>query len=311
MTAFILRRMMWFLPNAIILTFILFSAVTVWLGSPASMMLGRDASPAAIADINARYGFDLPVWQQYLRWIGAAVTGDFGRSYASQQTVSSLILPAVPVTIELSIWAILLALLTSLGLNSIAVGRRVIGFLISGFSVVGITFPNFMIGAMLIYFFSVKLGWLPTTGWVPWQQGVTTHLTHLIMPVLTLFLYYFGSFSMIYRAEYRAVTEQLYVRVAQSKGLSPTRISFRHILPNAVLPVVTFIGISIGRLIGGAVVTETVFSIPGLGRLFVGAIGSYDFPVVLAMGMIVLTSVMVCNLLADIVLASLNPQIRL
>ena len=311
MAGFILRRLMWFLPNAVILTFVLFAAVTVWLGSPAAMMLGRDASPAAIAEINTVYGFDLPTWQQYLRWIGAALTGDFGRSYASHQAVSAMILPAIPITLELTAWAILLALVTSLGLNSLAVGRHVIGVLSSGFSIVGITFPNFMLGAILIYVFSVKLGWLPTAGWIPWQSGVIDHLTHLIMPVLTLFAYYFGSFSMIYRAEYRAVDQQLYVRVAHSKGLSPTRVSFRHILPNAVLPVVTFIGISIGRLVGGAVVTETVFSIPGLGRLFVGAIASYDFPVVLAMGMIVLTSVMICNLLADIVLASLNPQIRL
>jgi len=136
-------------------------------------------------------------------------------------------------------------------------------------------------------------------------------MLHLVMPVLTLFTFYFSSFSMIYRSEYRATQRQLFVRVARAKGISEDRISFRHILPNAVLPVVTYVGSSVGHLVGGAVVTEAVFSIPGLGRLFVSAIAGYDFPVMLAMAMVVLTGVMVANLLADLLLTGLNPQVRL
>jgi peptide/nickel transport system permease protein len=274
------------------------------------MMLGHDASLEAVAELNAKYGFDQPIWQQYLHWVGAAFRGDFGRSYASQQNVADMILPAIPVTLEISLWTIALALLTSITLNSITVGRGFIGVFSSLVSVLGVTVPNFMLGATLIYLFSVRLGWLPTTGWVPWQEGVLSHLQHLILPILTLFAFYFGSFSLIYRSEYRMVDRQLFVTVAHSKGLSRGQVSFGHILPNAILPVVTFVGISVGRLVGGAVVTETVFSMPGLGRLFVAAIASYDFPVILAMGMIVLAGVMVCNLIADVVLARLNPQIR-
>jgi peptide/nickel transport system permease protein len=311
MIGFILRRLSWTVPNIILLTFLLFVAVTTWLGSPAAMMLGTDASPEAIAALNLRYGFDQPVWWQYLGWVGSALTGDFGRSYATQQSVSAMIGPAVPVTLELAFWAILLAVLTAVALNSLVVARRAIGTVTTGLSIVGVTIPNFMLGATLIYVFSVRLRWLPTTGWVPWEDGAGQHLLHLIMPVLTLFAFYFSSFSMIYRAEYRAVQRQLFVRVAQAKGISESRVSFRHIMPNAVLPVITYVGISIGHLVGGAVVTETVFSIPGLGRVFVTAIAAYDFPVMLAMGMIVLTGVMLINLLADLVLASVNPQIRL
>ncbi len=303
-------RLAWMLPNVVVLTFLLFAVVTKWLGSPAAMMLGTDASPQAIADMNQRYGFDQPVMQQYIRWVGAAFSGDFGRSYATQQNVASMIAAALPVTLELAFWAITLALLTAIGLNSVTVGRRLIGAAVSSVSVVGVTIPNFMLGAMLIYVFSVRLGWLPTTGWVPWSEGIGRHLLHLIMPVLTLFTFYFSSFSMIYRTEYRATERQLYVRVARAKGISEGLISFRHILPNAILPVVTYVGISIGHLVGGAVVTEAVFSIPGLGRLFVSAIAGYDFPVMLAMAMVVLTGVMVANLLADLLLTGLNPQVR-
>lgn len=311
MIGFLLRRLSWILPNVIVLTFLLFAVVSGWLGSPAAMMLGTDASPEAIADLNRRYGFDQPMVVQYASWITNAVRGDFGRSYSTQQSVSAMIAPALPVTLELSLWAILLALVTSVGLNSLVVGRRIIAAFTSTLSVVGVTIPNFMLGASLIYVFAVDLRWLPTTGWVPWSAGVGAHLTHLILPVLTLFAFYFGSFTMVYRAEYRAVERQLFVRVASAKGLSDSKVAFGHVLPNSVLPVITYVGISLGHLVGGAVVTETVFSIPGMGQLFVRAISSYDYPVMLAVGMVVLTGVMLTNLLADAVQAAINPQIRL
>ena len=311
MMAFALRRLAWLVPNVLVLTFLLFAAITGWLGSPSAMMLGTEASPEAIAALDRRYGFDQPVWQQYLRWVGGALSGDLGRSYATQQTVASMVAPAMPVTLELSLWSIGLAVVSSVGLNSLVAGRRVIAAFTTGFSIVGVTIPNFMLGATLIYVFSVRLGWLPTTGWVPWSEGAGRHLLHLILPVLTLFSFYFSSFSMVYRAEYRAVQKQLFVRVAQAKGITEARVSFRHILPNSILPVITYVGISMGHLVGGAVVTETVFSIPGIGRLFVSAIAGYDFPVILAMGMIVVTGVMLANLLADMALAAANPRVRL
>ncbi|MCR8549233.1 ABC transporter permease [Salipiger sp. P9] len=311
MLNFVLRRLMWVLPNIVLLTFLLFAVVTNWLGSPASMMLGTDASPEAVAELNARYGFDRPVVVQYLQWIGNAATGDFGRSYATRQPVAEMIGPAIPVTLELTFWTMLLAISATLVINSIPVGKHVVGALTTGISIVGVTVPNFLLGATLISIFSVSLGWLPTTGWRPWSDGIFTHLQHLILPVLTLSAYYFSTFSMIYRAEYRQVEQQLFVRVAEAKGISRRAVSFLHVLPNAILPLVVYIGTSIGNLVGGAVVTETVFSIPGLGRLFVSAIARYDFPVMLTMGMITLAGVMLMNLAAELILALLNPQIRL
>lgn len=280
-------------------------------GDPTLLLLPENATQADVEQLRHALGFDRPVLVQYGEWMGNAIQGEFGRSYTTQQPVADAVLPRVPVTLELAFWAILLAVTATAVINSIPVARRLIGSASSALSIVGITVPNFMLGICLIYLFSVELRWLPTTGWVPWSDGVLDHLTHLIMPVLTLSAFYFGSFSLVYRSEYRAVYRQLFIKVARAKGLSETRVSFTHALPNSILPVVTYVGLSLGQLVGGAVVTETVFSMPGIGRLFVESIASHDFPVMLAIGIIIIVGVMLMNLLADIVYTLINPQIRL
>jgi peptide/nickel transport system permease protein len=204
-----------------------------------------------------------------------------------------------------------IAVLMTILLNSLPFARRVVNAITTFLAVIGITIPNFMLGVCLIYVFAVQLRWLPTTGWVPWSDGVGKHILHIILPAVTLSANYFGSFTLVYREEYRAAYERLYIKVARAKGLSELRVSLVHALPNAILPVITYIGLSLGPLVGGAVVTEMVFSMPGVGRLFVGAIGAHDFPVMLAIGILVIIAVMVANLVSDIVYASINPQVSL
>jgi peptide/nickel transport system permease protein len=307
----IARRLLLAIPTLLALTALLFFSITKLLGTPATMMLGEDASPAAIAELNARYGFDRPAHVQYFDWLGKAVTGDFGRSYTSQDPVGAAIAGALPVTLELACWSILLAVVAATGLNSLPNARPLLRRLVVFANLVGITTPNFILGIGLIFLFSVQLGWLPTTGWAPWSDGIGTHLRHMIMPVLTLSAYYFGAFSLVYRVEFADVYRRLYIRTARAKGLSPTKVAFKHALPNAILPVITFAGLSMGHLTGGAVVTETVFSMPGIGRLFVAAIAGRDFPVMLGVGMVVVVGVVIMNLLADILYTLVNPQIRL
>lgn len=311
MLNYILRRVFLLIPNVILLTLLLFYGVTGLLGNPAAMMLGEDASPEALAELSQQYGFDRPFHEQYLSWVGNALRGDFGRSFTTQQSVTDAVLPTIPVSLELAGFAILIATLGSTIVNSIPFARRVLSAFSTTFSVIGITVPNFMLGISLIYIFSVYLGWLPTSGWVDWSEGAGKHLLHLIMPVLTLSAFYFGSFSLVYRAEYRAIQKQLFIRVARAKGLPETQVSFKHALPNSILPVITYIGLSLGQLTGGAVVTETVFSMPGIGRLFVQSITSHDFPVMLAISIIIILGVVIMNLLADILYSVVNPQIRL
>ena len=307
----IIRRIVLSIPTMIALTALLFFSLSALLGSPAAMMLGQDASAEAIAAVNARYGFDRPLYVQYLDWIMSAIRGDFGRSHSTQQSVVSAILPALAVTLELAVVSMVLAALTAVVTNTVPAGRRIVGPFVVGANLIAITVPNFMLGISLIFVFSVALGWLPTTGWTPWSEGALVHLKHLILPVLTLSAYYFGVFSIVYRAEYRDVEKRLFIQAARAKGISRSRVAFRHALPNAILPVITFIGLSMGQLTGGAVVTETVFSMPGVGRLLVGSIASHDFPVMLAIAMMIVVGVVVMNLLADIAYTIVNPQIRI
>jgi peptide/nickel transport system permease protein len=310
MVRLVLRRVLLMLITSLAVSALLFFTVTRFLGSPAEMMLGQDASPQAIATLNAAYGFDQPALIQYLHWLGGALTGDLGRSYTTQQSVATAIAERIPVTLELSFWSIALAVTAAVVCNTIPVARGTLQPLVVAANLIGITVPNFMLGVSLIFLFSVKLGWLPSTGWAPWSDGVGEHLRHMIMPVLTLSAYYFGAFSIVYRAEYLNVIRRPFIQVAHAKGLGEWRVAFRHAAPNAILPVITFVGISIGQLTGGAVVTETIFSMPGTGRLFVASIESRDFPVMLAIGMLIVVGVVLMNLLADIGYAVVNPQIR-
>jgi peptide/nickel transport system permease protein len=310
MLSLIARRMALMLLTALAVSALLFFSVTQLLGSPAEMMLGQDASPQAIAALNEAYGFNQPALVQYLHWLGAALSGDLGRSYTTQQSVTAAIATRIPVTLELSFWSIALAVTAAVVCNTVPTRQRWWQPLVIAANLVGITVPNFMLGVSLIFVLSVKLGLLPSTGWVPWSDGIAAHLQHMIMPVLTLSAYYFGAFSVVYRAEYQNVIQRPFIQVAYAKGLSAWRVAFRHAAPNAILPVITFVGISIGQLTGGAVVTETIFSMPGTGRLFVSSIESRDFPVMLAIGMLIVVGVVIMNLLADIGYAVVNPQIR-
>ena len=310
MVGFLIRRTGQAIFVLFLVTLATLLLVHLFPGGPVRALLGPRATPFQIAYYNQQYGFDQPLTVQYVRWLGDALHGDLGRSFTTRQSVAQAIGNSLPVTIELAVWSILLATSLAIVLNTIPTARRLITRTTAVVNVVGITVPNFMLGISLIFLFSVELGWLPTTGWAPWSDGVITHLRHIIMPVLTLSSYYFGVFSIVYRAELHAVTRQMFIRVAQAKGLGEWRVAFRHAMPNAILPVITFVGISAGQLTGGAVVTETIFSMPGIGRLFVRSIETHDFPTMLAVGMLIVVSVVLMNLLADIAYTIANPQIR-
>ncbi|MBV9522755.1 MAG: ABC transporter permease [Alphaproteobacteria bacterium] len=311
MLSAIVRRLLLGLPNIALISVLLFFSVAGLLGNPATLMLGLDATPERIAELEHQFGFDRPLYAQYLGWMAHAVQGDFGRSYATGQRVTDILLPRLLPSLELALLGIIVATSCAVLLSSVTVARRVISPIVSLLSLIGITVPNFMLGITLIYVFSVALGWLPTSGWSSWSSGVGRHFLHLILPVLTLAAYYFASFGLVYRAEYRATARRLYIQVARAKGLSEAGVSFKHILPNSILPVITQVGSSLGQLAAGSLVTETVFSIPGIGTLFTSALMGRDYPVFLAVGMITIISVMVMNLLADLLYVVANPQIRL
>ena len=311
MLSVVVRRVVLGLPNIVLISLLLFFSVAGVLGNPATLMLGLDATPERIAELEHQFGFDRPLLVQYLEWMAHAFQGDFGRSYSTGQRVADILVPRLLPSVELAVLGIVVATTFAVLLSSLTVARCVIWPIVTLLSLIGITVPNFMLGITLIYVFSVALGWLPTSGWSSWSSGIGLHFLHLILPVTTLAAYYFASFGLVYRAEYRATQRRLYIQVARAKGLSETSVSFRHILPNSILPVITQVGSSLGQLAAGSLVTETVFSIPGIGTLFTSALLGRDFPVFLAVGMITIVSVMVMNLLADVLYVVANPQIRL
>jgi peptide/nickel transport system permease protein len=311
MLTLVVRRLLLGIPNVIAISFLLFFSVSGLLGNPAALMLGLDATPESIAELERQFGFDRPLYLQYFHWMANALRGDFGRSYSTGQAVTEVLLPRMLPSFELASLGLVVATTCALVFSSITVGRGVVRPAVTTLSIIGVTVPNFMLGITLTYIFAVALGWLPASGWSAWSSGVGQHFLHMILPVMTVAAYYFASFGLIYRAEYRTISRRLYIQVARAKGLSESAISFRHILPNSILPVITELGSNLGQLAAGSLVTETVFSIPGVGTLFTSALLSRDFPVFLAVGMITILAVMVMTLLADLLYVVANPQIRL
>lgn len=311
MVAFAAKRLAWAIPGILAMSAILYFSIASVLGSPATFLLGLDATPAAVELINKRFGFDRPVYVQYFDWLSHAARGDFGTSYITKQPVTAMIASHLPVTLEIGLLSILIPTVIAVILNTASRENPLGRGIIDGLAIIGITFPNFITGTFLIYLLCVEGGLLPSVGWVPWSEGIGRHIRHLILPIATLSGYLFGAVTLIYRPELMAVSALPFTRVARAKGASRSRVAFRHIMPNAVLPVVTFVGLSLGQLIGGAVVTETLFSIPGLGRLFVESILGRDFPLMLAMGVLMIATVIVMYTVTDIVYAFLNPLIRI
>jgi len=311
MLRFAVRRLLWSIPSILVMSALLYFCIAGLLGTPSIFLLGIEATPEDIAALDARLGFDRPLYVQYLDWLWRALGGDLGTSYITRRPVLDTILERLPITLELSLSAIIFSVTIAVFVNTAARGSRLANAFIDMLAVAGITLPNFVLGTFLIYVFSVYLGVLPSLGWSPWSDGIGRHILHLVLPILTLSGYMFGAATLIYRPEFNAEMRRPFVRQARSKGASLQAVAFRHVMPNAILPVVSYVGITVGQVIGGAVVTETLFSIPGLGALFVDSITGRDFPLMLSMGALLITSVVFMSALTDIVYTMLNPQIRI
>jgi peptide/nickel transport system permease protein len=311
MLRFAASRILWGIPSLLIMSALLYFCIGGMLGSPSFFLLGLDATPDAVAALDAKLGFDRPLYVQYFDWLWHVLHGDLGTSYITRQPAWDIIWQALPITFEISVYAIILSVSASVIINTAAGKSKIVNFLINVAAIAGITLPNFVLGTFLIYILSVHLGLLPTLGWSSWEDGVLEHYVHLILPVLTISGYFFGATTLTYRPGFQTVARQPMARLARAKGASPYRVAFMHVMPNAILPVVSFVGIIAGQIVGGAVVTETLFSIPGLGSLFVQSIMGRDFPLMLAMGMFLIASVIVVSAITDIVYAYLNPRIRI
>jgi peptide/nickel transport system permease protein len=273
-------------------------------GDPAATMLPGDASVDELTALRHQLGLDQPLGLQYVRFLGAAVTGDFGTSFRHQQPALSLVLERLPATLELAGAALLLAvgLAVPLGILAAIHRGRLLDVIAMAFAVVGQATPYFWMGIMLILIVSVELAWLPTSG----RGG----LEHLILPAITLGTHFAASLARLTRTSMLEVFGQQFVTTARAKGLSEWSVVLAHTLKNAAVPVITLIGLQFGTLLGGAVVTETIFAWPGVGRLAVQSVFVRDYPVVQAGVFVLALTFVAINLLVDLLYGVLDPRIR-
>jgi peptide/nickel transport system permease protein len=273
-------------------------------GDPAATMLPGDASVEELVALRHQLGLDGPLWLQYVQFLGGALTGDFGTSFRHQQPALPLVLERLPATLELAGAALALAVALALPLGILAAvyRGRLLDVLAMAFAVVGQATPYFWMGIMLILVVSVELGWLPTSG----RGG----LERLILPAVTLGTHFAASLARLTRTSMLEVLGQQFVTTARAKGLSERSVVLAHALKNAAVPVVTLIGLQFGTLLGGAVVTETIFAWPGVGRLAVQSVFVRDYPVVQAGVFVLALTFVAINLLVDLLYGVLDPRIR-
>ena len=312
MFAEILRRLLATIPVMGVVAIAVFALLHVTPGDPAVIIAGDYATNDDIARIRARLGLDQPFHVQVGIWVSRIVRGDLGTSIFSGLPVSTLIGQRAATTIWLTLFAMLISVGVGVPVGVLAawrkgswVDRAVMVFAVSGFSM-----PTFWLGFILVYVFAINIGWLPVQGYQPMASGAWTFLRHLILPAVTLSVVYMALIARMTRASMLGVLDEDYVRTAFAKGLAPRNVLIRHALKNASLPVVTIIGIGFALLIGGAVGTESVFALPGLGRLTVDAIVRRDYPVIQGVLLVVSGVYVLINLVIDVLYVVLDPRIR-
>jgi peptide/nickel transport system permease protein len=310
---FVGRRLLATIPLLFLVSLVVFSFVHVLPGDPAVLFLGEEATPETLAQFRTRLGFDRPLTAQYAEWLGRALRGNLGRSLRTNQPVAEAILQRLPVTLELLAAALLISLAIAIPMGIVSAVRRNSGVdLVSTlFALVGFSMPNFWLGLILIYVFALLLRWLPPSGFVPLVADLVDNLRSLILPAITLGTALAALVTRQLRSGMLEVLRQDYVRTAQAKGLSQRLVVGKHALKNALIAVVTVVGLQIGGLLGNTIITETLFALPGVGRLMIDAIFSRDFFIVQGVILFLAVGYVLSNLMVDVVYSYLDPRIRL
>jgi peptide/nickel transport system permease protein len=312
MLAFIVRRL---LSTVMVMTTV---AVFIFLllhlspGDPAAIIVGDNATQVQIDAVRKQLGLDDPLAVQFVRWVGGVLRGDLGISIFSHEPVNKLIGQRIEPTVSLAVTTLLLAVAIAVSFGVLAAWKAGtwIDRLVMVLSVVGFSVPVFVVGYLLIYLFSIKLGWLPVQGYAPIAEGLVPWIRHLILPSIALGLAYVALIARITRTTMLDVLSEDYMRTARAKGVATGPMLMKHALKNAGVPIVTVIGIGVALLIGGVVITETVFNIPGVGRLVVDAISQRDYPIIQGVTLIFSGVYVIVNLIVDLSYTLIDPRIR-
>ncbi len=312
MLEFLVQRALISVLTLTLITLAVFTGVRLIPGDPARVLAGTDADEAGLEEIREKYGLKDPIPVQYLRWVGLLLRGDLGESIRTRESVARIVGLKLPITLQLAAYALLIALLIAIPTGVYSAVRRnsAWDYLASGLSLGGVSIPNFWLGIMLILLFSVRLGWLPASGYVPLSQDPRGNLERMLMPAFVLGA---ALAAVLMRQTRNSMIDVLgadYIRTAYGKGLSRRVVVFRHAIRNALVPVVTIFGLQLGALISGAVVTEQIFVVPGFGRLIVEAVFTRDYPLVQGVVLLTASAYVLINLLVDVAYSLLNPRIR-
>ncbi|SHJ70827.1 peptide/nickel transport system permease protein [Anaerobranca californiensis DSM 14826] len=304
MVKYILKRLLMLIPVILGVTFIVFTIMYMTPGDPAQMMLGEKAPEAAVEALREEMGLNDPFLVQYFRFVGNAARGNFGRSYISKREVSIEIINRFPATLQLATFGVLIAVIIGIPVGIISATRQysIFDSVSMFFALLGVSMPNFWQGLMLILIFAVSLRWLPSSGYGSFQ--------HIILPALTLGTSAAAIITRMTRSSMLEVIRQDYIRTARAKGVAENKVILKHALKNALIPIITVVGLQFGYLLGGAVLTETVFSWPGIGRLLVEAIRQKDTPMVQACVVFIAVTFSIVNLAVDILYAFVDPRIK-
>jgi peptide/nickel transport system permease protein len=309
---YFLSRMAALAATLVLVSLLVFVLLRVLPGDPAQIILGTEASSEALGRLRRALGLDRPVAAQYVEWLGRAIVGDLGRSIQYGVPVRALILDRLTVTVPLTVLAAVFMLVTALplGLYAATHRRSATEYLAMVVSQIGFSVPSFWTGLLLILIFSVYLRWLPAGGFEGWNQGVWPGVRSLLLPALALGLFQFAVLTRATRSAVLDVLREDYVRSARAKGVAEPRVLWKHALRNALIPIVTVAGVQLGQLLAGSIILESVFSLPGIGRLALGAIAARDLPVVQGVAVFVASVIVTLNVAVDMLYGVLDPRIR-
>lgn len=312
MLSYALRRILMTLPVMAVVALFVFSLLHFTPGDPALVVAGEQATPEEVEKVRIALGLDQPLHIQFVLWTGRLLTGDLGLSIFSNQPVAMLIWQRLEPTFSLMLFGLTIAVVIGVPFGVLAAWKRgkTLDRVFTGITVLAFSVPNFVVAYVLAFIFATSLKWLPVQGYVPPSEGVLPWLRSLALPAFTIGSGFAALIARITRASVLEVLAQDYVRTAKAKGAMPFQILFRHTLKNASVPIVTIVGLGFAGLIGGAVITESVFSIPGLGRLTLDAITHRDYPVIQGLVLIFSASYVLINLLVDLIYVLLDPRIR-
>lgn len=311
MGKYIIRRFVDFVPTIFVVAVIVFIITRMIPGDPAAVMLGPQASVEDIKALRESLGLNEPLYVQFFHYIGDLLTGNFGVSLTYNEPISQLIMERFPNTLILAISALIIAFIIGVPAGIISASRQnsLLDYAVMLVSLIGVSMPIFWLGVMLVLYFSVNLGWFPATGMGDISEGIIPYLKHLVLPSITLATIPMATFARITRSSMLEVISHDYIKTARSKGLSEFIVICKHAFKNALTPLLTVLGMQISALLGGAVLTETIFSWPGMGRLIVDAIDKRDFVVVQGTVLFIAVIFVLVNLLVDVMYKVVNPRV--